>query len=147
MPLPPAAPTVPLFRPGVPQPNCTVEKAEVLPHHIAYLKVRSAPEPAVCLYAAAAAMASLHAVDALILDLREPGPGDPGMVRFLGQLEGKPAYILTSRHAPSTSGAVPDHKTKTDDALTAAQRLAVERLRSQESAPQPQYEPDHPKGQ
>jgi len=63
--------------------NCFFEKVERLPSNIGYLKFNAFPDPEVCGPTATAAMNFLGNVDALIIDLRENGGGDPKMVAYL----------------------------------------------------------------
>ena len=65
--------------------NCAFERVEWLPSNIGYLKFNAFGEPAVCAATVTAAMTFLAHVDALIIDLRNNGGGDPDMVA-LGQL-------------------------------------------------------------
>ena len=60
--------------------NCGFEKAERLPPNIGYLKFNMFAKPEICGPTASAAMNFLGSVDALIIDLRENGGGDPKMV-------------------------------------------------------------------
>ncbi len=80
-------------RPGGPDPaamrgrlernNCGFEKVEWLPRNIGYLKFNMFASPEFCGPTATAAMNFLANVDALIIDLRENGGGDPKMVAFI----------------------------------------------------------------
>jgi hypothetical protein len=63
--------------------NCFFEKVERLSPNIGYLKFNAFPDPAICGPTATAAMNFLGHVDALIVDLRENGGGDPRMVAYL----------------------------------------------------------------
>ena len=63
--------------------NCFFEKVEHLPSNIGYLKFNAFPDPAVCGATATAAMNFLGGVDALIIDMRENGGGDPRMVAYM----------------------------------------------------------------
>jgi retinol-binding protein 3 len=63
--------------------NCGFEKAERLPPNIGYLKFNMFARPDLCGSTATAAMNLLGSVDALIIDLRENGGGDPRMVAFI----------------------------------------------------------------
>lgn len=113
------------------QQNCTIEKVELLPRNIGYLKFNSFPDPEVCRVAAMAAMTYVNHADAIIFDLRDNRGGHPAMVQFIGSylfdhpeywynpreattalswtespvsgsnLAGKPIFILTSRATAS----------------------------------------------
>jgi retinol-binding protein 3 len=63
--------------------NCGFEKAERLPPNIGYLKFNMFARPDICGPTASAAMNFLANVDALIVDLRENGGGDPKMVAYV----------------------------------------------------------------
>ena len=71
--------------------NCGFEKAERLPPNIGYLKFNMFANPDICGPTASAAMNFLGNVDALIVDLRENGGGDPKMVAYISQLSFRPA--------------------------------------------------------
>ena len=60
--------------------NCGFQKAEVLPHNIGYVKFNYFGDPVVCGAVANSAMSFVSHTDALIVDLRENGGGDPRMV-------------------------------------------------------------------
>jgi len=63
--------------------NCGFEKAERLELNIGYLKFNYFGNPEVCSPIATAAMNFLGNVDALIVDLRGNGGGDPQMVAWI----------------------------------------------------------------
>ena len=63
--------------------NCGFEKVERLQPNIGYLKFNGFADPDVCGPTATAAMNFLGNVDALIIDLRENGGGDPRMVAYV----------------------------------------------------------------
>lgn len=63
--------------------NCGFERVEWLPRNIGYLKFNMFANPEFCGPIATAAMNFLANVDALIVDLRENGGGDPKMVAFI----------------------------------------------------------------
>jgi hypothetical protein len=63
--------------------NCAFEKVERLPQNIGYLKFNGFMNPEICGPTAAAAMNFLAHVDALIIDLRDNGGGDPKMVAYI----------------------------------------------------------------
>jgi C-terminal processing protease CtpA/Prc len=110
--------------------NCGFERVELLPRNIGYVKFNMFADPDVCGPTAVAAMNFLANADAIILDLRENGGGDPKMIALVStylfskpthlndlwerksdttqqywtlpyvpgkRLEGKPAYVLTSK--------------------------------------------------
>ena len=78
--------------------NCTFEKAEILPHHIGYLKLNSFPDISVCEATARAALNRLNDADAIIFDLRENRGGDPEMVMLLASyLFDHPEYMYNPR--------------------------------------------------
>lgn len=63
--------------------NCAFEKVEHLPSNIGYLKFNGFAPPDICGPTAIAAMNFLGNVDALIIDLRTNGGGDPAMVALI----------------------------------------------------------------
>lgn len=63
--------------------NCGFVKVEHLSGNIGYLKFDMFADPEVCGPTAVAAMNFLANVDAIIIDLRENGGGDPKMIAFL----------------------------------------------------------------
>ena len=63
--------------------NCFFEKVERLPSNIGYLKFNAFANPEVCGPTVTAAFGFLANVDALIIDLRENGGGDPRMVAYI----------------------------------------------------------------
>jgi hypothetical protein len=71
--------------------NCGFVKVEQLPGNVGYLKFNLFADPAVCGPTATAAMSFLANSDAMIIDLRDNGGGDPRMVAFLC------SYFFTKR--------------------------------------------------
>jgi hypothetical protein len=63
--------------------NCAFEKVEHLKGNIGYLKFNGFADPEECGATAVAAMNFLANVDALIVDLRQNGGGDPKMIALL----------------------------------------------------------------
>lgn len=63
--------------------KCGFEKAELLPHHIGYVKIDGFEDPASCASAAGAAMNLVADSDALVLDLRDNRGGRAEMVALL----------------------------------------------------------------
>jgi C-terminal processing protease CtpA/Prc len=63
--------------------NCAFEKLEWLPSNIGYLKFNGFPGPEICGPTVTTAMNFLSHVDALIIDLRSNGGGDPAMVAYI----------------------------------------------------------------
>ena len=63
--------------------NCLFEKVEWHPSNIGYLKFNAFADPEICGPTAVSAMNFLENVDALIIDLRDNGGGDPKMIAFL----------------------------------------------------------------
>ena len=80
---PPGGPDSTAMRRQLERINCGFDKAERLPPNIGYLKFNMFASPDFCSPTASAAMNFLSGVDALIIDLRENGGGDPRMVAFL----------------------------------------------------------------
>ncbi|HYL77770.1 MAG TPA: S41 family peptidase [Bryobacteraceae bacterium] len=71
--------------------NCAFEKVERLGSNIGYLKFNGFADPDICGPTASAAMNFLAHVDALIVDLRENGGGDPKMVAYIS------SYLFAER--------------------------------------------------
>jgi hypothetical protein len=63
--------------------NCAFEKVEWMPPNIGYLKFNGFADPEICGPTVTAAMGFLANVDALIVDLRTNGGGDPAMVAYI----------------------------------------------------------------
>jgi len=63
--------------------NCAFEKIEWLPSNIGYLKFNGFAGPELCGPTVTTAMSFLANVDALIIDLRGNGGGDPAMVAYI----------------------------------------------------------------
>jgi hypothetical protein len=63
--------------------NCGFDKVEILSGNIGYLKFNMFANPEVCGPTAVAAMNFLANVDAIIIDLRENGGGDPKMIALV----------------------------------------------------------------
>ncbi len=80
---PSQAPDMAAMRRQMERNNCGFEKAERLPPNIGYLKFNGFAPPDICGPTATAAMNFLGSVDALIVDLRENGGGDPRMVAYI----------------------------------------------------------------
>lgn len=71
------------FRKMLERTNCGFEKIEIMPRNIGYLKFNVFADPEICGPTAVAAMNFLSHVDAIIIDIRENGGGDPKMVEFV----------------------------------------------------------------
>jgi retinol-binding protein 3 len=71
------------YRAAMQEANCGFEKVEHLNGNVGYLKFNFFADPEVCGGTAIAAMNFLANVDALIVDLRQNGGGDPKMVALL----------------------------------------------------------------
>jgi hypothetical protein len=87
-----------LYREAMKDQNCSIEKVEILPRHIGYLKLNSFPDVSVCQAKAETAMASLNDADAIIFDLRDNRGGEPAMVMLIaGYLFDHPEYMYNPR--------------------------------------------------
>lgn len=85
--------------------NCAFRKVEVLPGNIGYVKFDGFMPADVCAPTVVAAMGFVAHTDALILDLRDNGGGDPAMVTFIASfLFDKPTHLndLYNRKEDST---------------------------------------------
>jgi hypothetical protein len=71
--------------------NCGFVKVEQLPNNIGYLKFNMFANPDVCGATASAAMNFIANTDALIVDMRDNGGGDPSMVRYVS------SYLFSTR--------------------------------------------------
>lgn len=71
--------------------NCGFVKVEQLPGNIGYLKFNMFASPDLCGATASAAMNFLANTDALIVDMRDNGGGDPSMVRYVS------SYLFSTR--------------------------------------------------
>lgn len=103
------------YREAIEHDNCTFKKAEVLPHHVGYLKLNSFPDVSVCAGTAKAEMDRLNDADAIIFDLRENRGGDPDMVMLLAAyLFDHPEYMYSPRENTTqqswTRSPVPGNK-------------------------------------
>jgi hypothetical protein len=88
---PPGGPNLDAMRRQLERVNCGFEKAERLPPNVGYLKFNMFANPEICGPTASAAMNFLGSVDALIIDLRENGGGDPKMVAYIS------SYLFAER--------------------------------------------------
>jgi hypothetical protein len=79
----PSPDAVAQYRVAMQEANCGFEKVEHLGGNVGYLKFNFFADPEVCGGTAIAAMNFLANVDALIVDLRQNGGGDPKMVALL----------------------------------------------------------------
>lgn len=74
--------------------NCAFEKVEWMPPNIGYLKFNGFMDPEICGPTVTGAMSFLANADALIIDLRGNGGGDPAMVAFISSyLFDKPTHL------------------------------------------------------
>jgi len=75
--------------------NCGFEKIERLPGNVGYLEFRQFAPPSICADTASAAMNFLANADALIIDLRRNGGGDPAMVALITSylFDGEPVHL------------------------------------------------------
>jgi hypothetical protein len=63
--------------------NCMFSKVEILPRNTGYLKFDGFMDPEICGAVATAALNFLAHTDAVIIDLRTNGGGDPAMVQYV----------------------------------------------------------------
>lgn len=91
---PPDADAVALYRKQMERMNCGFDKVEILSGNVGYLKFDMFADPEVCGPTAVAAMSFLANVDAIIIDLRENGGGDPKMIALVSTyLFSKPTHL------------------------------------------------------
>jgi len=82
------------FRKQMERLNCGFQKVEILSGNVGYLKFNIFADPEVCGPTAIAAMNFLGDVDAIIIDLRENGGGDPKMIALVSTfLFSKPTHL------------------------------------------------------
>ncbi len=94
------------FRKAIEHDNCGFDKVEILPGNIGYVKFNMFAPPDICGPTVVAAMNFLAHVDAIIIDMRENGGGDPKMVQTVASyLFDKPTHIndLYYRHDDKTT--------------------------------------------
>lgn len=88
--------------------NCTVEKVQVLPNNIGYMKFNFFPEPAVCGTTFHSSMKQLDHSDAIIFDLRDNRGGFPDMVADVAaELFGHAVLWYNPRATPNASTLSP----------------------------------------
>jgi retinol-binding protein 3 len=81
-------------RPKTARARVAFEKVERFPSNIGYLKFNGFQDPEICGPTVAAAMNFLAHVDALIIDLRDNGGGDPKMVAYISShLFAEPTHL------------------------------------------------------
>ncbi len=86
--------------------NCEFSKVEILPRNIGYLKFDAFPDPQVCGPTVTNALGFLAHTDAVIIDLRQNGGGDPAMVELIASyFFSEPTHIndLYDRHEDKTT--------------------------------------------
>jgi hypothetical protein len=104
----PTAAEVEQFREFIRKQNCTIEKDEILPDGIGYLKINRFPEPDVCGAAAQAALERLDRSQAVIIDLRDNLGGEPEMVaQMAAPFFDRPVQWYNPRANPSASMLAP----------------------------------------
>lgn len=92
------------YRAAMMRQNCAIEKVQMLPDDIGYMKFNFLPDPAVCSTVFRASMEQLNRSDAIIFDLRDNTGGDPEMVADLAsQLIDHPVLWYNPRATPSAS--------------------------------------------
>ena len=80
------------------QMNCTIQKPEILPGNIGYLKFDFFPDLSTCSERFAAAMSAVDRTDALVFDLRDNRGGMPDTVSFVASyLFDHPEYLVNPR--------------------------------------------------
>jgi hypothetical protein len=100
-PHPPSAADQARFREETERNHCFMEKPEILPHNIGYLKIIGFSDPSVCEATARAAMADLNRVDAIIFDVRDNRGGSGEMASLLvAYLFDHPEYMYDPREIP-----------------------------------------------
>jgi hypothetical protein len=91
---PPPPEAVAQYRQQMERMNCGFDKVEILSGNVGYLKFDMFADPEVCGPTAVAAMNFLANVDAIIVDLRENGGGDPKMIALVSSyLFSQPTHL------------------------------------------------------
>lgn len=100
----PSGPQVPTpeetarFRATMEQQNCAIEKVQILPHNVGYLKLNFFPVVSICEPKARSAMVSLNNASAIVFDLRDNRGGFPDMVMLIASyLFDHPEYMYNPR--------------------------------------------------
>jgi Peptidase family S41/N-terminal domain of Peptidase_S41 in eukaryotic IRBP len=86
--------------------NCQFSRVEILARNIGYMKFNAFADPDICGPTVAAAMGFIAHADAVIVDLRENGGGDPAMVQLIASyFFDKSTHIndLYNRHDNATT--------------------------------------------
>lgn len=86
--------------------NCAFSKTEILPRNIGYVKFNAFLDPEVCGPTVTDALGFIAHSDAVIIDLRENGGGDPAMVELIASyFFSEPTHIndLYNRHDDKTT--------------------------------------------
>src|SRR5262249_36093703 len=85
--------------------NCGFEKIERLPGNVGYLEFRQFAPPGICADTASAAMNFLANADAVIIDLRRNGGGDPAMVALISSylFDAEPVHLNDLYFRPDNS--------------------------------------------
>jgi hypothetical protein len=84
---------------GMKKMNGAISRVEILEGNIGYMEVNGMPPAPIAKAAIAAAFAFLHNTDALIIDLRANGGGDPETVAFyMSYLSSKAPHIVNHFH-------------------------------------------------
>jgi hypothetical protein len=86
--------------------NCEFSKVEILPRNIGYLKFNAFLDPQICGPTVTNALGFLAHADAVIVDLRQNGGGDPAMVELIASyFFSEPTHIndLYDRHEDKTT--------------------------------------------
>jgi hypothetical protein len=92
-PHPPSPEDIARFRARLEHENCSYSKVEVLPRNIGYVKFNQFAPPDLCGATVVAALGFIAHTDAVIVDLRDNGGGDPAMVQFIASF-----FFDTSTH-------------------------------------------------
>src|SRR5262249_804838 len=101
------------YRAAMMRQNCTVEKVQVLPNNIGYIKFNFFPDPTVCSAIFHASIEQLDQSDAIIFDLRDNTGGFPDMVADVAaELFDQPVLWYNPRATPNASMLSPAHDSK-----------------------------------
>jgi len=104
-PHPPSPEDIARFRTELEHDNCAFTKVEILPRNIGYIKFNQFAPPDLCGPTVNAALGFLAHTDAVIVDLRQNGGGDPAMVQYIASFFfDHPTHIndLYNRHDDET---------------------------------------------
>jgi Peptidase family S41/N-terminal domain of Peptidase_S41 in eukaryotic IRBP len=104
------------YRAAMLRQNCTVQRVQLLPDNIGYIKFNFFPDPTVCSTTFHSSMEQLSQSSAIIFDLRDNTGGMPDMVaKVAAELFDHPVLWYNPRATPDTSMLSPANDSKLAD--------------------------------